>query len=154
MKICLYKNLELKSKNNELNEKNTDNLFQEFDKSVKSNESLNFDKFSINDIINEAIEKAINGIVIKIINTKAVLTSSKNVSEIAIIFEKFFKDSNFGIFTHTQKSGRNNFKVIHKSGSNGSKFLEKFFEKIFKACLENYSYHIISDENSLCVIFR
>lgn len=134
--------------------KSRNELFDKFSKSVNCKDEINFKKHSINDIINETVENAINDIVIKIINTKTILTSSKNVDEIAKICEKFFQDSNFGTFEYIQKTGRNNFKVVHKSGYNGTKFLRKFFEKIFESCLKNYAYHIISNENSLCVIFR
>lgn len=150
----MHKNLEIKSKNIEIENKSRDNFFYEFDKPVNYNDEMNFEKFSINDIINESVEKAINDVVTKIINTKTILISSKKVSEIAEICEKFFWDSNFGTFQYIQKSGRSNFKVIHKSGNNGTKFLKKLFEKIFNTCLKNYTFHIISDENSLCVIFR
>jgi hypothetical protein len=149
----LQKNLDIKSNENIPDEKIKD-LFHKFNESVEYNDEINFDKCSINDIINKKVEKAINDIVMKIINTKTILTSSKDVGEIAENCEKFFQDSNFGMFEYTQKSGRNNFKVIHRSGVNGTKFLKKFFEKIFKLCLKNYSYHMISSENSLCIIFR
>ena len=150
----MQKNLDLKFNKSVLDEKSRNEFFDNFSKSVNNKDEINFEKHSINNIINETVEKAINDIVIKIINTKTILTSSKNVGEIAKICEKFFQDSNFGTFEYIQKTGRNNFKVIHKSGDNGTKFLRKFFEKIFKSCLKNYSYHIISNENSLCVIFR
>ncbi|MGY5148553.1 MAG: hypothetical protein ACW9W3_00650 [Candidatus Nitrosopumilus sp. bin_68KS] len=150
----MQKTLEKKSNENISSEKIKEELFHKFYEAVNYKDEINFDKYSINDIINEKVEKAINEIVMKIINTKTTLTSSKNVGEIAKNCEKFFQDSNFGIFEYTQKSGRNNFKVTHKSGDNGTKFLKKFFEKIFKSCLKNYSYHIIANENSLCIIFR
>ncbi len=144
--------------NIKLNESTSDekikDLFHKFNESVNYKDGINFEKCSIDDIINEKVENVINDIVIKIINTKTILTSSKNVGEIAKNCEKFFQDSNFGMFEYTQKSGRNNFKVIHRSGDNGTKFLKKFFEKIFKSCLKNYSYHIISNDDSLCIIFR
>ncbi|KAF6247066.1 hypothetical protein C6990_05125 [Nitrosopumilus sp. b3] len=146
MNIKLNKNLD--------DYKNKQELFDKFYKSVECNNEMNFDIHSINNIINEAVEKAINDIVIKTINTKAILTSSRNVGEVAKNCEKFFQDSNFGKFEYMQKSGRSNFKVIHELGDNGNKFLRKFFEKIFKTCLKNYSYHMISNQNSLCVIFR
>lgn len=150
----MQKNFDIKLNENLPDDKKKQDLFNKFYKSVEDNDEINFDIHSINNIINEAVEKAINDIVIKIINTKPIVTSSKNVSELAKNCEKFFQDSNFGRFEYMRKSGRSNFKVIHKLGDNGNKFLRKFFEKIFKVCLKNYSYHIISNENSLCVIFR
>ncbi len=150
----MQKNFDIKLNENLDDFKNKQELFDKFYKSVENYDEMNFNIHSINDIINDAVEKSINDIVIKIINTKTILTSSKNVSELAKNCEKFFQDSNFGKFEYMQKSGRSNFKVIHELGDNGNKFLRKFFEKIFKVCLKNYSYHIISNENSLCVIFR
>ena len=122
--ICLYEKLEKHSRDI----KDRDNLFCKFDNPVYGLENMNFGKFSINDIINETVENAISDIASKIINTTETLTSSKNVSEIAKMCEKFFQDSNFGTFEYIQKTGRSSFKVEHLSGNNGSTFLRKFFD--------------------------
>lgn len=144
---CLYKNLETKSEN-------IDNLFGEFIKPVSHKDKINFNKISINELINQSVENAINDVVSNTINTKIIITESENIREIAEKCKKFFQDSDFGTFEYIQRAGRSNFKVVHKSGINGTKFLKKFFEKMFTIHLKNYSIHTISNENSLCVIFR
>lgn len=146
----MYKNLETKSKNIE----NTDSLFKEFKKPVNHSGKINFNKISINELIDKSVENAMNDVVSNIINTKINTIESENTSNIAEKCKKFFENSDFGTFEYTQRAGRNNFKVAHKSGINGTKFLEKFFEKMFRIYLKNYSTHVISNENSLCVIFR
>lgn len=146
----MYKNLETKSKNT----KNIDSLFYEFRKPVSRNDKIIFNKVSINELINQSVENAINDVVNNIINTKINIIESENVNEIAENCKKFFQDSDFGTFEYIQRTGRSNFKVVHKSGINGTKFLKKFFEKMFRIYLKNYSIHIISNEDSLCVIFR
>ena len=111
-------------------------------------------EFSINEIINESVENAINNIVTNIINTNPILTSSKDVNEIAKICKKFFSDSDFGTFEYMQRTGRNSFKVRHSSGINGTKFLGEFFKRIFSTSLKDYSFHNISDNSQVCIIFR
>lgn len=66
----------------------------------------------------------------------------------------FLTNSNVCTFEYTQKTGRNIMKIEHVMGINGSSFYKKFFEKIFESCLKNYSFYVISDERSVCVIFR
>ena len=131
-----------------------DYLFYEFDKPINNNDEMKFEKSSISELINDSVNMTINNIATKIINNNPILTDSKNVSEIAKICKKFFKESNFGTFEYIHKTGRGNFRISHSSGNNGGIFLAKFFEKIFNICLKKYAFHIISDENSFCVIFR
>ena len=131
-----------------------DDLFYEFSKPVHTKDEINFKKYSIMALINESVDSSINDIVTKIINSKSILTSSENVSDIAKICEKFFQDTNFGTFEYVHKTGRGNFRISHSSGNNGGIFLTKFFENIFNICLKKYTFHIISDENSFCVTFR
>ena len=53
-----------------------------------------------------------------------------------------------------QKTGKNIFRVDHSSGTNGTEFFKKFFERIFGICMKDYSFYIISNESHVCVIFR
>ncbi|MFQ5497062.1 MAG: hypothetical protein ACE5DU_04155 [Nitrosopumilus sp.] len=146
----MYDKLEIKS----TSENKRDNLFDKFNMPVEGNNNLNIKELSINQIINESVENAINNIVTNIIKTKPILTSSKDVNEIAKICKKFFNDSNFGIFEYTQRTGRNSFKVRHSSGINGTKFLGEFFRRIFNSGLKDYSFHNISNNTQVCIIFR
>ncbi len=72
----------------------------------------------------------------------------------ALSIKKFLKNSNFGKFEYLQKTGRSTFRIDHSIGVNGTKFFEKFFEIIFKNCLNDYHFDIVSDQNHVCVIFR
>lgn len=150
--ICLYEKLNKKS-----NEILTNSLFREFENSVsmmKIIDSQKLEKNSISNIINKSIERIIEDIASHIINNESSFLSSKNTKEMAKSIEKFLKDSNLGNFEYVQKTGKNIFRVEHSSGTNGSEFFKKFFEKIFEICLKDYSFHIISNESHVCVIFR
>ena len=146
----MYDKLEIKS----TSKSKRDNLFDKFNTPVKKNNDSKIEKISINEIINESVENAINNIVTNIIKTRPILTSSKDVNEIAKICKKFFNDSNFGTFEYMRRTGRSSFKVRHSSGINGTKFLSKFFSRIFNTSLKNYSFHIISNNTQVCIIFR
>ena len=150
----MYKKLKTKSKGNKIKK---NELLEEFEEPVNKTHNRileNFEKYPINEIINESIEKTVSDIASQIISTSSVFVNSKNVKEIAKMCQRFFQDSNFGTFEYIQKTGRSSFRVEHSSGSNGTKFLKKFFEKIFNTCLKDYSVHIISDKSHVCVIFR
>ena len=126
----MYEKLEKKSKSKK------DSLFEEFDKPVNEINNSKIKEFSINEIINESVENAINDLVTNILNAKPILTSSKDVNEIAKICKKFFSDSNFGTFEYMQRTGRSSYKVEHSSGINGTKFLRRLFSKIFNTSLK------------------
>lgn len=150
--ICLYEKLNKKS-----NEILTNSLFREFENSVsmmKIIDSQKLEKNSISNIINKSIERIIEDIASHIINNESSFLSSKNTKEMAKSIEKFLKDSNLGNFEYVQKTGKNIFRVEHSSGTNGSEFFKKFFERIFEIYLKDYSFHIISNESHVCVIFR
>ena len=147
---CLYEKLEKTSKNF----KNRENLFQEFSKPVNETKQVNYKEFSINEIICKSVDNAIEKIVNNIIDSKSIFKSSKNVKEVAKNCEQFFQDSKFGTFEYDQRAGRSSFKVKHQSGNNGTRFLIKFFEKIFNMYLKKYSFHIISDNTYVCILFR
>jgi len=149
---CLYEKLNKKS-----NEILTNSLFREFENPVnimKIIDSQRLEKNSISDIINKSIEYVIGDIASHIINTESSFFCSKNTKEMAKSIEKFLKDSNLGTFEYVQKTGKNIFRVEHSSGTNGTEFFKKFFERIFEICLKDYSFHIISNESHVCVIFR
>jgi len=153
----LYKKLEKKSNDSELNETLKNNLFYEFENPINvilKTDSKNIKMNSITNIINTSIDKVIDDIVTDLINTNPMLLSSKNIKNISKTCEKFFRDSNFGMFEYVQKTGMNIFKVEHTSGVNGTEFLKKFFEKMFEISLKGYSFYIISNENYVCVMFR
>ena len=135
----------------------TNSLFHEFKNPVnmiKIIESENLEKNSINDIISKSIESIIDNIATRIINTESSFLRSKNTKEMTKSIENFFMDSNLGTFEYVQKTGKNIFRVEHSSGTNGTEFFKKFFEKIFEICLKDYSFHIISNQSYVCVIFR
>ncbi|MCE9652505.1 MAG: hypothetical protein K8Q89_05550 [Nitrosarchaeum sp.] len=153
----MYEKLEKKSNDSELNEILKNNLFFEFENQINvtiETDSKNIKMNSITNIINISIDKVIDDIVTDLININPILLSSKNIRKIAKICEKFFRDSNFGMFEYVQKTGMSIFKVEHSSGVNGTEFLKKFFEKIFEISLKGYSFYIISNENYVCVMFR
>ncbi len=155
--ICLYEKLNKKSKNEKSNEMLTNSLFHKFENPVsiiKIIDSKKVEKNSISCIIQKSIDSIIEDIATHIINTESSFLKSKNTKEMAKSFDKFFKDSNLGTFEYVQKTGKNIFRVEHSSGTNGSEFFKKFFEKIFEICLKDYSFHIISNESHVCVIFR
>ena len=135
----------------------TNSLFREFENPVsimKIIDSKKFEKSSISDIINKSIESIIEDIATHIISTESSFLRSKNTKEMAKTIEKFFKDSNLGTFEYVQKTGKNIFRVEHSSGTNGTEFFKKFFERIFEICLKDYSFHIISNDSHVCAIFR
>ena len=134
-----------------LNEiKNSENQLRLIQKNTLEDEKIK----SIKDTIDKSIENMIEDISTEIIGMKSNVFESKNVREIADQIEIMLKDSNFGTFEYTQKTGKNFFRVEHKVGINGTEFLKKFFKKIFTSYLENYSIKIISNESYVCVIFR
>ena len=153
----MYEKLGKKSKDKKSNEMLTDSLFHEFENQVNITQiidSKNLEKDSISDIINKSVESVIEDIVTHIINTESSFLSSKNTKDMTKSIENFFKDSDFGAFEYIQKTGRNIFRVEHSAGTNGTEFFKKFFEKIFEICLKDYSFHIISNQSCVCVIFR
>ena len=134
-----------------LNEiKNTENQLRLIQKDTIKEEKIK----SIKNIIDKSINNMIEEITIDIINTKSNVFESKNVKEIADQIENILKESDFGTFEYIQKTGKNFFRVKHKVGINGTRFLKTFFENIFTNYLNNYSMKIISNENYVCVIFR
>ena len=132
-------------------------LFHEFENTVniiKINNLNFFEKNSLCGIIDKSIENVIEDIITRLFDTDPSFLKLNNTGKMIRSFEKFFSDSNFGTFEYAQKTGKNIFRVKHSAGINGTKFLKRFFERIFKICLKNYSFHIISNENYVCVMFR
>ncbi len=135
----------------------TNGLFDKFENPVdviKIIDSKKIVKTSINDVMSKSIESVIETIATHIIDTESSFLRSKNTPEIVKSIETFFKGSDLGTFEYVQKTGKNIFRVEHSSGTNGTEFFKKFFERIFKIYLKDYSFHIISDESHVCVIFR
>lgn len=132
----------------------TNSLFQEFENPVNIIDSKKLEKNSINDVINKSIESIIENIAMHIINTESSFQSSKNAKELVTSIENFFKDSNLGTFEYMQKAGKNILRIEHLSGTNGTEFYKLFFQKVFEIYLKNYSYHIISNESHVSIIFR
>jgi hypothetical protein len=128
-------------------------LFREFENSVDIKQKISSKNF-IHNAINSSVENVIDDLVTSTINADSTLIDSKNVKDTMTSIENFILNSNFGTFEYTQKTGRNIIKVKHSMGINGSNFCKKFFERIFGICLNDYSFHIIYDEYSVCVIFR
>ncbi len=138
-------------------QKSINDLFADFDNPVKIEQKIfskNSKKNLIHDEINTSVEHVIDDIVTRTINTNPSLTDSKNTHDMIKSVENFLIDSNFGKFEYVQKTGRNILKVEHSMGVNGSNFCKKFFERLFGICLKEYSFHVIFDEHSVCVIFR
>jgi len=155
--VCLYKKLEKRSKNTKSDEKLTNSLFDEFENQVNVMQIIDLKKpknYSIDEVINKSIQSVIDDIVTQIINTESSFLRSKNVKEMAKSIEIFFKNSNLGNFEYVQKTGKNIFRVKHYLGTNGTEFFKKFYEKLFKVYLKNYSYYLISNESYVCIIFR
>lgn len=153
----MYKKLGKKIKNLKSDEIQIHNLFHEFENSVNAFPVIDFkklDKHSISDIICKSVESIIEDIAAYIINKESSFLSSKNTKEMAISIQKFFVDSNLGTFEYVQKTGKNIFRVEHILGTNGTEFFKKFFTRIFDIYLKNYSFHILSNERHVCVIFR
>lgn len=155
--ICLHKKLEQRSKNKKSDKKKLNSLFNKFENSVNKIQIINSkkpEKYSVAEEINKSIQSVIEDIAIQIINTESSFSESKNVKEMAISIESFFKKSNLGSFEYTQKTGKNIFKVKHFLGTNGTEFFKKFYEKLFEVYLKNYSFYLIYNESYVCVIFR
>jgi len=155
--ICLYEKLDDTSQNTKLDEKLKNSLFSEFENSVNFKKIINskkIEKTSINDIINKSIESVIEDIVLHIINAESSFLNSKNAQELVKSIENFFKNSNLGTFEYMQKTGKNILRIEHSSGTNCTEFYKSFFKKVFEICLKDYSYHIISTESHVSVIFR
>ena len=128
-------------------------LFREFENPVDIKQKIHFKNF-IHDTIDTSVENIIDDFVTNTINADSSLIDSENVKDAMTSIENFMLNSDFGTFEYTQKTGRNILKVKHSMGVNGSKFCKKFFERIFGICLHDYSFHVISDDHSVCVIFR
>ena len=147
---------------NDLKEENIskslkNNLFNEFNNSVKKTIDINPNhckQDSTIDYIHKSVECTIKETVNHVINSNDSLLQSKNIIETIKSVENFIKNSNFGTFEYEQKTGRSFFRVEHSEGYTGTKFLKVFFERVFDICLKNYSFHIISNENYVCVMFR
>lgn len=131
----------------------TNALFREFENSVDLKQKISSKNF-IHNAIDTSVENVIDDLVTSTINTDSSLIDSKNVKDVMTFIQNFMFNSDFGTFEYTQKTGRNILKVKHRMGINGSNFCKKFFERIFGICLKNYSFHVIYDECSVCVIFR
>lgn len=132
------------------------NLFDKFTNSVKTHniDSNYYKEDSIADNIHKSIEHTIMENVNHVIRSNSLLLQSKNVAETIKSIENILRNSNFGTFEYEQKTGKNFLRVKHSEGSNGTKFLKFFFENVFNICLKDYSFHIISNERYVCVIFR
>lgn len=128
-------------------------LFHEFENPVDIKQKVSSKNF-IHNVIDTSVENLIDDHVTSTINADSSLIDSKNVKDVMTSIENFMLNSNFGTFEYTQKTGRNILKVKHSMGINASNFCKKFFERIFGICLKNYSFHVIYDECSVCVIFR
>ena len=128
-------------------------LFLEFENSVDIKQKISTKNF-IHDIIDTSVENIIDNFVTSTINSDSSLIYSKNVKDTMKSIENFMLNSDFGIFEYTQKTGRNILKVKHSMGVNGSTFCKKLLERILGICLQDYSFHVISDERSVCIIFR
>lgn len=155
--ICLSEKLDDVLQNTKLDENPKNRLFSEFEKPVNLKKIIDSKKIkqtSINDVINKSIESIIENIAMHIINTESSFQSSKNAKELVTSIENIFKDSNLGTFEYMQKAGKNILRIEHLSGTNGSKFYKLFFQKVFEIYLKNYSYHIISNESHVSIIFR
>ncbi len=155
--ICLHEKLAKKLKNKKSDEILTNSLFDKFENPVnviKIIDLKKIDKISINNIMAKSIESVIEAIATHIIDTESSFLRSKSTTEIVKSIETFFKGSDLGTFEYVQKTGKNIFRVEHLSGTNGTEFFKFFFERIFEIYLKNYSFHIISDESHVCVIFR
>lgn len=144
----LYNSIKERQDNNSLNA-----LFREFENPVDIKQKI-FSKNFIHDAIDTSVENIIDNFVTSTINADSSLIDSENVKDAMTSIENFMLNSDFGTFEYTQKTGRNILKVKHSMGVNGSTFCKKFFERIFDICLPDYSFHIISDDRSVCVIFR
>ncbi len=131
----------------------TNALFREFENPVEIKQKI-ISKNFIHNAIDTSIENTIDALVTSTINTDSSLIDSKNIKDTMKSIENFMLNSNFGTFEYTQKTGRNIIKVKHSMGVNGSNFCKKFFERIFGICLKDYSFHVIYDEYTVCVIFR
>lgn len=133
------------------------NLFHELEDSVNKIHIVNSEKLernSVSNIIDKSVGDAIENIVTHIINSYPSLSRSKNVKEIAKHIEKFLNSANFGTFEYVQQTGRSIFRINHSLGTNGTEFLKKFLKRIFESCLKYYSFHIISNESYVCIVFR
>jgi len=134
--------------NNSLN-----TLFREFKNPVDIKQKIHSENF-IHDAIDTSVENVLDDFVTSTISADSSLIDSENVKDAMTSIENFMLNSNFGTFEYTQKTGKNILKVQHSMGVNGSKFCKKFFERIFGICLQDYSFYVISDDRSVCVIFR
>lgn len=132
------------------------NIFSEFDKPVQitSAETEKFKEYTISQWINNQINNTLEDISEHVIKSNTENLDKKNIKEIVLFLEKFFRRLGFGTFEFAQKSGKNIFKVKHSADVNIATFLTKLFEKLFQTHLRNYSYHIISGHESSCVLFR
>lgn len=142
---------------NSIKERQDDNslnaLFREFENPVDIKQKIH-SKNLIHDAIDTSVENVLDDFVTSTINSDSTLIDSENVKDTMTSIENFMLNSDFGTFEYTQKTGRNILKVQHSMGVNGSKFCKKFFVRIFGICLQDYSFHVISDDRSVCVIFR
>jgi len=138
-------------------ENSMDILFRKFESPVKFEKKLcltNFKENSIHDSIDYSVGNVLDELVSRIVENDLSLTDSKNVPDLMKSIENFLINTNFGTFDYSQKTGKNILKVKHCMGANGNIFCEKFFKKLFELCLTDYTMHVISNENFVCVIFR
>lgn len=138
-------------------QKPINDLFTYFDNPVKIEQKIfskNSKKNLIRDEIITSVESTLDDLVTRTINANSSLIDSKNVKDVIKSIENFLLNSNFGKFEYVQKTGRNILRVEHSMGVNGSVFCKKFLERLFGICLNDYSFHLIFDENSVCVFFR
>jgi len=131
-------------------------LFDKFANSVKThNIDLTHCKDdSIPDNIHKSVEHAIVENVNHVIRSNSLSLQSKNVADMIKSIENILNASDFGTFEHEQKTGKHFIRVKHYEGHNGTEFLKLFFESVFNICLQDYSFHVLSDECCVCVIFR
>jgi len=135
----------------------TDILFHKFESPVKFEKKpclTNFKENSIHDSIDYSVGNILDDLVSRIVDNDSSLTDSKNVPDLMKSIKNFLINANFGTFDYSQKTGKNIVKVEHCMGENGNIFCEKFFKRLFEHCLTDYSIHVISSENFVCVIFR
>lgn len=133
------------------------NLLNEFSNPVNKISNINSNgckQDSTLDYIHKSVDCAITNAVNHVIYSNSTLLQSKSLNEMTKSIENILRDSNFGTFEYEQKTGRNFFRITHSEGSNGTAFLKIFFKNVFDICLKNYSFHIISNESYVCVMFR
>ncbi|QLH06854.1 hypothetical protein [Nitrosopumilus ureiphilus] len=153
----MYEKLVKNSAESTVDELLKDRLFHEFENSVNSAPIHDPKKpvlGSIEKILHNTVQNAINNVVSYVSCNDPSLSTPGTVTKVMSSIQKFFQDSDFGTFEYLQKTGRALIRIEHSQGFIGTEFLKKFFEKIFKVCLKDYSFYVISTESYVCVMFR